>query len=762
MRPPGGALLLAIAFGAGLVTGLSRFPDPLSVVTAIAAAWWLLPQPPHRALAVTLLLGMVYGQRTADAAESHCARRLPHGESTLILRTIEPGLDAGRVEVLTPRCNGVVSARWPEGVAIAAGREVGVTARWIPRPGLLARPGGTLVVGTVLSEGRGQVGLVARGRSAVTETILRQFGDRAPLVEALVTGRRGGIDPTVREAFVGAGLIHLLAISGFHVGLLGGWLLLLLRVGGAPRHMAELAAAGATIAYAAWLGWPAPATRAATLLLGVALARARQRHPRFDGLLGVSALCVMARTPWSVVDLGAWLSFAAVAGVGWALGWSDRALGRATWQRALAASVGATLVTAPIAALVLGRVATVGIILNLVAIPVVAAAMPAVLLALALDPVAPYLAGSFASTANLLLAILTRLALAGAGWPGASSLGAAGWGAALPWMAALVAALWVTHGRTTRREATRRAAWIMVLVVWWPLLATIATLRPAAGDEGLALHLLDVGQGDAIAVRTPGGHWVMVDAGPAGTSGDAGQRVVGPYLARQGVRRIEVFVLSHAHRDHVGGGASVVSRFPVGLALDPGEPFAESGYDAWLEMLAARGSRWRVARAGDAWELDGVTFRVVHPPATWSHRGHDLNEDSIVLEVTYGPFRALLTGDAGFPAESALAVAGDGPVSLLKVGHHGSRGSTAEAFLAAIAPQAAVISVGRNGYGHPAPLTLQRLAAARVPVWRTDRDGTVRVTTDGRTFTVTGRRATRTFDLNRGTPRAAPLAGHDP
>jgi competence protein ComEC len=538
--------------------------------------------------------------------------------------------------------------------------------------------------------------------------------------------------------------------------------LLVLRLGGAPRHAAELAAAGATLAYAAWLGWPPPATRAATLLVGVAAARARQRHPRFDGLLGVSALCVLARTPWSVVDLGAWLSFAAVAGVGWALGWSDRAIGRATWQRAIAASVGATLVTAPIAALMLGRVATVGILLNLAAIPLVAAAMPAILLALLLDAVAPALAGAFATSGGVLLGAVTRLALAGAGWPGASQLGAPGWGAALPWLLALAAALWVTHGRTTRREAGRRAAWILAAVLWWPLLAGLVTLRQPTGERSLALHLLDVGQGDAIALRTPGGHWVVVDAGPAGTAGDAGQRVVGPYLARHGARRIEVFVLSHAHRDHVGGGASLVGRFPVGLALDPGEPFAEAGYDAWLEALAVRGSRWRVAQAGDTWQLDGVTFRVVHPPRVWAHRGYDLNEDSIVLEVRFGAFRALLTGDAGFPAESALAAAGDGPVALLKVGHHGSRGSTAEAFLAATAPQAAVISVGRNGYGHPAPATLERLAAARVPVWRTDRDGTIRVMTDGRTFTVTGGRAARTFDLNRGTPRAASLAGHDP
>ncbi|HSB52847.1 MAG TPA: hypothetical protein VLD58_00750, partial [Gemmatimonadales bacterium] len=129
----------------------------------------------------------------------------------------------------------------------------------------------------------------------------------------------------------------------------------------------------------------------------------------------------------------------------------------------------------------------------------------------------------------------------------------------------------------------------------------------------------------------------------------------------------------------------------------------------------------------------------------WAGWGQDVNEDSVVLLVEYGRFQALFAGDAGFPAEADLR-GRVGPVDLLKVGHHGSRGSTGEEWLDSLRPAVAVISVGRNDYGHPAPATLARLTAHRVRLWRTDRDGTVSVTTDGGQMRVQGAR--ETFDLD--------------
>jgi competence protein ComEC len=144
--------------------------------------------------------------------------------------------------------------------------------------------------------------------------------------------------------------------------------------------------------------------------------------------------------------------------------------------------------------------------------------------------------------------------------------------------------------------------------------------------------------------------------------------------------------------------------------------------------------------------VDGVRLLVVHPDTTWARWGEDLNDDSVVLLVRYGSFEAVLAGDLGIRAESLLA-GRMGRVDLLKVGHHGSAGSSGIPWLRELRPKAAVVSVGPNRYGHPSPAAMQRLAASGVEVWRTDRDGTVTVTVGDSAMTVRGRRGTRTFAL---------------
>jgi competence protein ComEC len=188
---------------------------------------------------------------------------------------------------------------------------------------------------------------------------------------------------------------------------------------------------------------------------------------------------------------------------------------------------------------------------------------------------------------------------------------------------------------------------------------------------------------------------------------------------------------------------------PVGAVLEPGEPVADSAYLALLDTLAAHRVRWRPVEAGGAFTLDGISFRVLGPSGR--ARTGDLNEDSVVLLVQYGKFSALFTGDAGERTEPGW---GSEPIDadLLKVGHHGSATATSVALLEAVEADAAVISLGRNRYGHPAPGTLGRLAAAGVPVWRTDREGTVNVVSDGRTFVVRGGRSAARYDASDPIP----------
>ncbi|HRP08761.1 MAG TPA: DNA internalization-related competence protein ComEC/Rec2, partial [Gemmatimonadales bacterium] len=642
---------------------------------------------------------------------------------------------------LGSECDDVVRARWPRDTVASAGTIATVRARWQPRSGILGRPEGLLRISRIEQLG-GSASPLARSRQVVAVTSQRLFGSRAGRVDALVSGRTGGIDFEVRDRFAAAGLIHILSISGFHVGLIAFWLVLLLRAAGLTSRHAELAAMSAVLGYTAWLGWPAPATRAAALFAAIVLSRRRQRSVRPDGLLGASALVVLAIDPWSVADLGAWLSFAAMAGLLWGSGWYRRNFEHSTLGDALAGSLGATLATAPIAAATIGRVAAIGPAVNLVALPLAAIAVPTVLAAVVTGILVPGLAGGFAAAATVLLALLDRIAMIGASLPGAAGAARAGFAVTLPWVVLLAVALHATRGGTAPLEALRRCGWSCALIVWATLLT--GPVRAAGSDGRLTLHFLDVGQGDAAAIRTPDGNWVLVDAGPADQGFDAGERVVLPFLARQGARQLRLMVVSHAHRDHVGGAAAVMAGVGVEAVLEPGEPFDDGAYLEWLNEVAERDIPWLGAVAGMHWQIDGVDFTVLHPRAGGSGRSHDLNEDSVVLLIRYGEFAALFTGDAGLATESWWRDSA-GDVDLLKVGHHGSAGSSGDELLESITPLAAVISSGRNGYGHPSPRALRRLAAAGTAIWRTDREGTISVSTDGQRFTIRGGRTTATF-----------------
>ena len=232
-------------------------------------------------------------------------------------------------------------------------------------------------------------------------------------------------------------------------------------------------------------------------------------------------------------------------------------------------------------------------------------------------------------------------------------------------------------------------------------------------------------------LRTPAGRWIEVDGGPRTPQLDAGRRIVVPFLRRQGVESLAVVVATHGDADHLGGLPAVIAAFPPRLVLEPGEPLGRPLYLEWLAAVAASGAQWRPARAGDRVTLDSVTLQVLSPDAAWIATPIDVNEHGVVLLVTYGATRIVLMADAGLPVEARLAGT-VGPVDLLKVGHHGSRSATGEAWLDELHPVLAVISVGaRNNYGHPAPEVVERLARHGIAVLRTDRGGTITYRTDG-------------------------------
>lgn len=272
-------------------------------------------------------------------------------------------------------------------------------------------------------------------------------------------------------------------------------------------------------------------------------------------------------------------------------------------------------------------------------------------------------------------------------------------------------------------------------LVLWP---------PRAARHDLRITFIDVGQGDAILVQTPRGHALMIDTGgklERGKSEDGssvaeavGERVVVPFLIRQGIHHVDAILLSHPHGDHVGGIAPIVRTLGDDLFFDSGQEYGGHAYRDALDEARRHHVRMVAPRAGDVWNSDdGVTLRFLTGTNTPVDDPKDeINENSLVamLECICGrvrPFRALFMGDAGKVAERMLLVEhADIHADLLKVGHHGSRYASSLEFLRAVGAHDAVISDGRhNLYHHPAPETLEALGAAHTRVWRTDRCGAI-------------------------------------
>src|SRR5947207_2957287 len=672
--------------------------------------------------------GALWGGGGGRRARATCAGRWGRGTGdegrgarAATVRLLDPvssqggGVDADGV---AGGCGGPVRLRWPEEDAARGGTEWVVAGRW---SGVADR--GVLVVRRLV-----RLDATPRGRGAMRDRLAARsaelFGARAPIVDALVFAPNAVLDPDIRERYVRSGLAHLLAISGLHVGFLAAWLALLLRklrLASAPRFATTVLLLGA---YLWLLGWPPPAVRAGAMLLLGEIARRRQRVVAPRGLISLSALGVLLADPLALTSVGAWLSVAGIAAVLWA-GRACAREGRVV--RLVAPALAATLLTAPISAFTFGTVAPIGVLANLVAIPLAGIVVPGLVLALALSGVIAGAAHLVAAGAGLGLALLDLAAGTAAGVPGGHVVMVAGWEAAAVWAGVALVAWWLWHSPRRPWLIAARVAFATTVFV----ATTLRDVFPLDACRCLTVFFLDVGQGDAALLRTPHGRWVVIDAGPRTPESDAGRRVVVPFLRRQGAGRVAVAVATHGDADHLGGMPAVVEAFDPELVLEPGEPLGRPLYLEFLARVEESGARWHPARAGDRIELDGVALEVLSPESLWMTLPLDVNEHGVVLTVTYGAVHLLFQADAGLPVEARLA-GRVGPVELLKVGHHGSRSATSDAWLDELAPREAVISVGRhNRYGHPTPEVLARLAAHGVTVLRTDERGTITFSTDG-------------------------------
>jgi competence protein ComEC len=268
---------------------------------------------------------------------------------------------------------------------------------------------------------------------------------------------------------------------------------------------------------------------------------------------------------------------------------------------------------------------------------------------------------------------------------------------------------------------------ILNLLIW------IKALSPPS--QILEVTFLDVGQGDSIFIQFPRKGNILIDGGSAWREYDSGERVIAPFLRKKGIKRVDLIVLSHPHLDHVGGLIYVIKNFKIGLILSNGQMHNSYTYQKFLETVKKKNIPYKIGRWGQKIEgYKGVEIYILHPREPLiKNTNSDLNNNSLVIKLTYKKISFLFTGDIEREAESDLLRLGEILKStVLKVPHQGSRTSSTEEFLEAVKPKIAVISVGKkNRFHHPHSLALKRLKKFGIKVYRTDKDGAVIMTTTG-------------------------------
>ena len=548
-----------------------------------------------------------------------------------------------------------------------------------------------------------------RTRSELSRRITAAVpGPEARFVAALALGDTRGLSDQDWQVLRATGLTHLIAISGFHVGLVAGLGALLAQLlhrvlPGAGRRWPrpQATAAGALLfaaAYTALAGFALPTVRTLLMIAAVLAARLARRPQGLAQALAFAAIALLLADPLSVLAPGFWLSFLGVAWLAWCL---PNAGGEGVVKTFVQAQGVALLGLLPLSVWFFSQASLPGPAVNLVGIPWISlVVVPLALLGVVFAPVWDAGAAMCWQAAGALMQWLWLALERIAAWPAAVAwLPEPGLAAVL---LALVGAFWLLLPRGAPGKPLAVLLWLPLL---WP-----AIDRPAHGE--VELVLLDVGQGLSLLVRTQR-HALLYDAGPAVPRGlDLGEAVVLPALRAHGIARLDALVISHGDNDHAGGADAVLRGLPTARVIAP-EGWRRAG------MLPCR--------AAQSWTWDGVTFAFLHPPPHFPYLG---NQSSCVLRIDAGGASALLPGDIGRHVEARLAklAAAQVRADVLLVPHHGSDTSSSLDFIAAVRPSLGLVAVGQdNRFGLPRAIVRDRYARYRVPLLDSARAGAIHV-----------------------------------
>lgn len=571
------------------------------------------------------------------------------------------------------------------------------------------------------------------------------------VLTALLLGDQKRIPENLADAYTRAGVTHILSISGFHVGIIAAFISLIslgiltrfesLTLRWNVRRISVLITIPSMVTYL-FLTGNAPATaRSVVMLVACAVALYVERETDAINMLLLAACLLIAINPVTLFDVSFQLSFLSLWGIIVAVPLLSERFSAVVPRRSLviiqllAASIAASFVTL-IPVLHTFKVASLnGILANFLVVPLLGyGAVISGFCVLPLIVLAPNLSGILLWPSSRLIYISNMIVE---------------WFSVLPVIHFTKVTSWdmfffllfmfsVTFVRGFRRR--------FALAAFMPLAAVmIHATEPPSADGRLHVTMLSVGQAESMLLRLPDGTTMLVDGGGYlhDTGRDFGRRVLLPAVESLGIRRIDRLIITHDHPDHIGGLSFVVKNITVGECWTTSGTYSKLQHSDLGSALSDRKIPVRLIAAGDSINIaSGVDFKVISPGQhVLRNDGDDIrntNEDSLVFRVTFAKFSMLFTADAGFDAEREMISSGcDLGATVLKVGHHGSAYSTSEEFIDKVRPRIALISAGAgNKFGLPSGRTIDLLKTKNIMVYRTDRDGTIELASDGKNLNV--------------------------
>ena len=575
------------------------------------------------------------------------------------------------------------------------------------------------------------------------------------IFQAILLGDKGELSEETEEMFQDNGIAHILAVSGLHVSLIGMSCYGILRMLGAGYGTAGMAAAILLFLYGSVTGFGTSVFRAVFMVLCAYLAGWLGRTYDLLSAMALSLLLLAADSPLILCSGGLQLSYGAVLAVGLEQERKKKKGLNGRWG-ALRMGLMIQLMTLPVVLFHFFRFPVWGILLNLLVIPLLSyaagsgmAAVGCYMLGKLLGEHLFRLAGLLVGPGHYVFSIYRMLCE----WaeqlpfsvfaPGRPEL----WKIVLYYLV-LAGWYWKEFREEDRECYSGREDYPgMVLII---LMVFLLGYRPV---HGLQVWFLDVGQGDGVVLRTKDA--VIVSDCGSSQEKQVGKRRLVPFLESQGIREVDYVLISHSDMDHVNGIQWLLEeeeKITVGTLILPAAGYGKEEYADLMEAAKKRGTEIRYFAEGDGLVSGMLTMDCIHPGTMDSDnsftavQNSDPNSHSLVFDVNYGAFSLLLTGDIGIEEEKALSGILEEryeevgkSLTVLKAAHHGSGGSSAEAFLAAVSPKLAVLSYGAgNSYGHPAPEAVARLEKAGTELWKTAESGAILVHTDGEFYEVRG------------------------